>query len=92
MLKQSLVDSKASARLFFVALVARRVASPHPQSITEGWPREEFMLNKIETAHAVSVVDLVVADWKGTAQGMCLYLQCDVGIISVEISSESVDS
>ena len=37
----------------------RNVASPHPQSITEGGPRAEFMLNKIVTAHAVSVVDLV---------------------------------
>ena len=44
--------------------------------------------------HAVSVVawvDLVVADWKGTAQGTCLYLQRDIGIMSVETSSESVD-
>ena len=49
------------------------------------------MLNKFETVHAVSVVDLVVADWKGTAQGTCLYLQCGLGIMSVKTSSESVD-
>ena len=41
--------------------------------------------------HAVSVVELVVADLKGTAQGMCWYSQHDVGIMSVETSSESVD-
>ena len=53
--------------MFFVASIVRRVAvaSPHPQSITEGGLRVEFMLNKIETAHAVSVVDLVVADLEG---------------------------
>ena len=69
---------------------SRQVASPHPQSIMEGGIRAEFMLNK-RTAHSASMVDLVVADWKSTAQGTCLYLQYDVGVMSVETSSESVD-
>ena len=75
--------------------IVHSVASPHPQSITEGGPRAELMLNKRLHAslHTVSMVDLVVADWKGTAQGTCLYLQHDIGIMSVQVetSSESVD-
>ena len=65
-----------SARLFFVVSITCRVASPHPQSNMEDGPRAEFMLNK--RLHAVSMVDLVVAGWKGTAQGTYLYLQRDI--------------
>ena len=68
--ENSSLDGKASARSFFVASIVCRVALPHPQSITNvrpGGPRVEFMLNEIETAHAISVVDLVVADWNWRA-------------------------
>ena len=66
------------------------VASPHPQSILEGEPRAEFIVSNRDV-HNVSMIDLVVADWKGSAQGTCWYLQRDVDIMSVETSTESAD-
>ena len=72
--------------------IALRVALPHPSSLnysTEGGPRAEFMF---ETVHAVSMVDLVIADWtRVLRKELCLYLQRDIGIMSVETSSESLD-
>ena len=44
-----------------------------------------------QDVHAVSVVDLVVADWKGFVQGTCWYLQCEVSIMSVQTSFENTD-
>ena len=71
-------------------VLCHHVASPHSQSITKGGLRAEFMVNDRDM-HAVSVVDLIVAEWKGSPQRMCWYLQCDVGIMSVETSYESID-
>ena len=47
------------------------LATPSLNSM-EGWPRAEFMF---KTVHAVSVVDLVVADWTRAMrkERVCIY-------------------
>ena len=79
-----MLDSKASREAIACVLTAS-----HPQSITEGGPRAEFMV-KIWNVHAVSA-SMTVAVKVGRAlckEHVGIY---NVGIMLVEKSSESFD-